>query len=120
MSYKFMVIHMATRLKGFIKAIRYDVPNKLGFYNTTPVPQPADVDQAETEAPSQFNTADGAFEGFVFGEYVTGAQMTTIMALIEGLLDDCRRFRDEMAGQHDLLNAIRTALVDEGLIKGSA
>jgi hypothetical protein len=73
---------------------------KLGFYNATPVVQPAGANQAALTN-STGGTADGT------------------LAAVSGTGDDAD-INNNFTELHTLLNEIRTALVNLGLIKGAA
>jgi hypothetical protein len=73
---------------------------KLGFYNATPIVQPASANQAALT-----NSTGGSYDG--------------TLAAVSGTGDDAT-INNNLTDIHTLLNEIRTALVDAGLIKGSA
>ena len=74
---------------------------KVGFYGTTPVVQPSGAAQAAVTATSTDGTAGAA------------ADLAALKAEAELIGDDVR-------ATITLVNAIRSALVLQGLIKGSA
>ena len=73
---------------------------KLGFYNATPIVQPASANQAALT-----NSTGGSYDG--------------TLAAVSGTGDDAT-INNNLTDIHTLLNEIRTALVNAGLIKGSA
>ena len=77
---------------------------KLGFWGKAPVVQPASASQAAIDASAMGGTADGALEamGSTYSTSTRDAIRNNILEL------------------HTLLNEIRTALVNVGIIKGSA
>lgn len=82
---------------------------KLGFWNAAPVVQPAGAAQAEVTATS----TNGVIAG------CTSSAQTT-QAEFNALRDECEKASDDARAAIVLANALRTALVDAGLIKGSA
>lgn len=82
---------------------------KLGFWNATPIVQPAGAAQAEVTATS----ADGEIAALTFST-------DPVKAECEALRDKCELVGDDARAAIVLVNALRTALVNAGLIKGSA
>lgn len=79
------------------------VGQKLGFWNATPVVQPASANQAALT-----NSTGGSADGTLAA--VTDTSMS----------DQSGTINNNFTDVHTLLGAIRTALVDTGLIKGAA
>ena len=96
------------------------VTQKLGFWNTTPVVQPASANQAAVSAPASFVNTDGAIGGLSIGAAYVQAEVQALRDACEVLADDCRALRDKVATYETLITAMRTASVNSGLIKGSA
>ena len=99
----------------------------LGFWGTTPIVQPASADQAEPAAQSQDTITDSS----------GGTANTTIAAITDasaagsadvgpvadGFADvaaQLAKIKDDVAALRTFCVAIRTALVNAGLIKGAA
>jgi hypothetical protein len=79
------------------------VTQKLGFYGTTPVVQPAGANQAALT-----NSTGGAYDGTLAAVGATNAG------------DESAAINNNFTDLHTLLNEIRTALVNLGVIKGAA
>jgi len=77
-----------------------DTTQKIGFWNTTPVVQPASANQGALT-----NSTGGTYDGTI--QDVTASYSQTIL-------------NNNFTDIYTLLNEIRSALVAEGLIKGSA
>lgn len=82
---------------------------KLGFWNATPVIQPAAAAQAATV----MGNADNEIGGLTIGAGYTQAEVVA-------LRDRCEELADDVRALHTLVHAIRTALVNAGLMKGAA
>lgn len=85
------------------------VAQKLGFWNAAPVVQPAGAAQAEVTAAS----TNGTIAGLTFSAQATQAEC-------EALRNACETVGDDVRAAIVLVNALRTALVDAGIIKGAA
>lgn len=88
---------------------------KLGFWNATPVVQPASADQADQGAMTTTGTNTGT----------AGAGLTLIGAtngsdVSADIMNDFRALQEDITALDTLLTAIRTALVDSGIMKGAA
>ena len=82
---------------------------KLGFWNATPVIQPAAAGQAATV----MGNADNEIGGLTIGGTYTQAEVVA-------LRDRCEELADDVRALHTLVHALRTALVNAGIIKGAA
>lgn len=82
---------------------------KLAFYDTTPIVQPASGDQASVS----LGNTDNEIGGLTISDPPTQAE-------VEALRDKCEELADDVRAVHTLLEAMRTAFVNLGLIKGSA
>lgn len=85
------------------------VGQKLGFWNATPIVQPAHADQAAVTLGNNNNEIGGLTISAAYDQ----AEVTALRDKAEELADDVRALSV-------LLHAIRTALVNAGLIKGAA
>ena len=86
------------------------VTQKLGFWNATPIVQPAGAGQAAVAAPTSY-TAHGAG-----GTAVTSAAATDLDTTAAALATAVT----ELTALRTLVDAMRTALVNSGIMKGSA
>jgi hypothetical protein len=82
---------------------------KIGFWGVTPTTQPAGAGQAAV-APAN---ADGAIGGLAVSDPPTQLE-------VQALRDKCEELADDVRALSTLVHALRTALVNSGLIKGSA
>lgn len=82
---------------------------KLGFWNTAPVIQPAHADQAATV----MGNANSEISGLTISAAYDQAEVTALRDAAEELADDVRAL-------HTLVHALRTALVNTGIVKGAA
>jgi len=82
---------------------------KLGLWGVTPVVQPA----AAAQAAVTLGNIDSEISGLTFSASPTQAEC-------EALRDKCEEVADDVRAMAALLHAIRTALVDTGIIKGAA
>lgn len=82
---------------------------KIGFYGVAPVVQPAGADQAAVT----LGNADGEIGGLTISDPPTQAE-------VQALRDACEELADDVRALSTLVHALRTALVVEGLVKGSA
>jgi hypothetical protein len=91
------------------------VTQKLGFWNVTPVVQPASGDQADQGAMTTVgsNTGTSAAGLSLIGDTSTGDQSAALM-------NDLVALQEDIAALDTLVTAIRTALVDTGIMKGAA
>lgn len=85
------------------------VTQKLGFFNSAPVVQPLGADQAAVT----LGNTDNEIGGLVISAAYTQAEVVSLRDKTEELADDVRNLST-------LLHSIRTALVNTGIIKGSA
>lgn len=86
------------------------VGQKLGFWNVAPVVQPAAAGQAALAAMAP---ADNFISGLTISNPPTQAD-------VQAFRNACETLRDTVAANWTLLDAIRTALVNAGLMKGAA
>lgn len=96
------------------------VSQKLGFWNAAPIVQPASANQATVTGPAVFNSTDGEIAALTFSATVLQAEGEALRDKTEELGDDCRALREVVNNQNTLLLALRTALVNAGIIKGAA
>jgi len=91
------------------------VTQKLGFWGVTPVVQPADADQADQGAMTTVgsNTGTAAAGLSLIGD-------TTSVDQAANLMNDLVALQEDITALDTLLTAMRTALVDAGIMKGSA
>lgn len=91
------------------------VTQKLGFWGTTPVVQPAHADQAALGAVTTVgsNTGTAAAGLSLIGDTTMSNQAAAIM-------NDLAALREDIAAAFVLLAAMRTGLVNLGIIKGAA
>lgn len=82
---------------------------KLGFWNATPVAQPAHADQAAVT----LGNTNGAVGGLTLGSSYSQSE-------VQALRDACETLADDVRALSTLVHALRTALVNTGLIKGAA
>ncbi len=82
---------------------------KLGFWNVTPVVQPAAADQAAVT----LGNTDGEIAGLTFS--VSPTQLE-----VEALRDKCEELGDDIRALTTLVHALRTAGVGSGIWKGAA
>ena len=82
---------------------------KIGFWNATPVVQPVSADQAVVTLGNTNSEIGGLTISAAYSD-------TEVIAL----RDKCEELADDVRALSTLLHAIRTALVNSGLIKGSA
>jgi|TARA_R100000049_G_C1953870_1_gene104615 hypothetical protein len=88
------------------------VTQKIGFWNVTPVVQPASGDQADQGA-----MTSGAVGDLVATSGGWGASSEANFDIIHTTID---QLVADVAALDTLLTAIRTALVDTGIMKGAA
>jgi hypothetical protein len=88
---------------------------KLGFWNVTPVIQPASADQAALGAVTTVGTNTGTPGA---GLSLIGDTSTTDQSA--ALMNDLAALREDLAAAYTLINQLRTNLVAVGLIKGAA
>ena len=82
---------------------------RIGFWGATPVVQPSGADQAAVT----LENADGEIGGLTISNPPTQAE-------VQALRDRCEELADDVRALSTLVHALRTALVAEGLVKGSA
>lgn len=82
---------------------------KIGFFNATPVVQPASANQAAVT----LGNANNEIGGLTFSGSYTQAE-------VEALRDKCEELADDVRNLSTLIHELRTALVNLGLVKGSA
>ena len=80
---------------------------KMGFYGATPVVQPAGAGQAAVT----LGNADGEIGGQTISDPPTQAE-------VQALRDACEELADDLRALSTLVHALRTALVNSGLVKG--
>ena len=88
---------------------------KAGFYNKTPIVQPSGANQGTTGA----MTTLGANTGTA-GAGLSLIGDTTAVNQATNLMNDLAALREDIVANNTLLLEIRTALVNLGIIKGSA
>jgi hypothetical protein len=88
---------------------------KLGFWNVTPVIQPASADQAALGAVTTVGTNTGTPGA---GLSLIGDTQTTDQSA--ALMNDLAALREDLAAAFTLINQLRTDLAAVGLIKGAA
>ncbi len=100
---------------------------KLGFWNATPVIQPAAAGQAAAAAQAQSTltdstggTASTTLAAITAGATYAQADMTAVKNAIASLAARLAQVKTDVANVKTLEDAIRTALVNTGLIKGAA
>ena len=91
------------------------VNQKLGFWNKTPLIQPKGANQAD---PGDMTTV-GANTG-TSGAGLSLIGDTTTVNQAANLMNDFKALQEDIAALDVLLTEIRTALVNAGIIKGSA
>lgn len=101
-----VIVNSVTRLDGATTSVGYSVLNRVGFWDAVPILQPAAANQAALT-----NSTGGAYDGTLAN--VTGT--ASLAAAADGAITNAN-FTDI----YTLLNEIRTALVNTGLIKGAA
>jgi hypothetical protein len=82
---------------------------RLGFWGATPTQRPASADQAAVA----MNITDGEFTALTIPDTYSTGEFVTFRGKCEELADDVR-------AHETLLNSLRSALVNAGIIKGSA
>ena len=82
---------------------------KIGFWGVTPVTQPAGAGQAAVT----LGNSDGEIGGLSISAPPTQAE-------VQALRDKCEELADDVRALSTLVHALRTALVNSGLIKGGA
>lgn len=85
------------------------VSQKVGFWNVTPVVQPANANQAVVT----LGNTDNEIGGLTISAAYSQAEVQAFLAKSEELADDVRALSV-------LLHSIRTALVNTGIMKGAA
>lgn len=88
---------------------------KLGFWNATPVVQPASADQAALGAVTTVGTNTGTPGA---GLSLIGDTSSTDQSA--ALMNDLAALREDIAAAFTLINQLRSDLVATGLIKGAA
>jgi len=91
------------------------VTQKLGFWNKIPVIQPKSADQADLGD----MTTTGANTG-TSGAGLSLIGDTTTVNQAANLMNDLKALQEDIGALDILLTEIRTALVNAGIIKGSA
>ena len=82
---------------------------KIGFWGVAPITQPAGAGQAV----AALGNTDGEIAGLTISDPPTQLE-------IQALRDKCEELADDVRALSTLVHALRTALVNSGLIKGSA
>jgi hypothetical protein len=100
---------------------------KIGFWNVTPVVQPAAAGQAAAAAQTQDSltdstggTASTTLAAITAGASYDQADMTAIKNAIASLASQLAKIRTDVANIKTLQDASRTALVNTGIMKGAA
>ena len=103
------------------------VGQKLGFYNKTPVVQPAAAAQAAAAAQTQDAVTDSTggsvsttLAAIAAGAAYAQADMTAVKNALASIASQLAKIRTDVTNIKTLQDAERTALVDLGLIKGAA
>lgn len=107
------------------------VTQKLGFFNAPPVVQPAGAGQVSAAAQTQdslTNNTGGTISTTLAAITAPAsnattsltADMTAVRNALASIADQLAKIRTDVANIKTLQNAKRTALVDLGIIKGSA
>jgi hypothetical protein len=103
------------------------VSQKIGFWNVTPVVQPAAAGQAAAAAQTQDSltdstggTASTTLAAITAGAAYAQADLTAIKNAIASLASQLAKIRTDVANIKTLQDATRTALVNTGIIKGAA
>jgi hypothetical protein len=107
------------------------VTQKLGFFNATPIVQPAAAGQAAAAAQTQdalTNSTGGTVSTTLAAITAPAsnattsltADMTAVRNALASIADQLAKIRTDVANIKTLQNAKRTALVDLGIIKGAA
>jgi hypothetical protein len=103
------------------------VGQKIGFWNVTPVVQPAAAGQAAAAAQTQDSltdstggTASTTLAAITAGAAYAQADLTAIKNAIASLAAQLAKIRTDVANIKTLQDATRTALVNTGIMKGAA
>jgi hypothetical protein len=103
------------------------VTQKLGFWNVTPVVQPAAAAQAAAAAQTQDALTDSTggsasttLAAITAGAAYAQADLTAIKNAIASLAAQLAKIKTDVTNVKTLQDATRTALVNTGLIKGAA
>jgi hypothetical protein len=103
------------------------VGQKIGFWNVTPVVQPAAAGQAAAAAQTQDavtdstgGTASTTLAAITAGAAYAQADLTAIKNAIASLASQLAKIRTDVANIKTLQDATRTALVNTGIMKGAA
>ena len=103
------------------------VGQKIGFWNVTPVVQPAAAGQAAAAAQTQDSltdstggTASTTLAAITAGAAYDQADQTAIKNAIASLAAQLAKIRTDVANIKTLQDASRTALVNTGIMKGAA
>jgi hypothetical protein len=103
------------------------VGQKLGFWNVTPVVQPAHADQAAAAAITQQALTDSTggaasttLAAIAAGAGYLQADMTAVKDALASLAARLAEVKADLAARDVLIAALRTALVNTGIVKGSA
>jgi len=103
------------------------VGQKIGFWNVTPVVQPAAAGQAAAAAQTQDSltdstggTASTTLAAITAGAAYAQADLTAIKNAIASLASQLAKIRTDVANIKTLQDAARTALVNTGIMKGAA
>ena len=91
------------------------VTQKLGFWNKAPVIQPKSADQADQGVMTTVgnNTGTGGAGLSLIGN-------TTSVDQAANLMNDLKAIQEDVVALDTLLTAVRTALVNAGIMKGAA
>lgn len=87
----------------------YSDATTVGFFGATAIAQPASANQAAVT----LGNANSEIGGLTIGEAYSQAE-------VAALRDKCEELADDVRNLSTLVHALRTALVDLGLIKGAA
>lgn len=94
------------------------VSQKLGFWNATPVIQQASANQAALTAQSQTSLTDNS--GGSASTTLASISDTATKNAVASLAAELALIKTDVAGIYTLLTAMRTALVNTGMMKGAA
>jgi len=94
------------------------VGQKIGFWNVTPVVQPAAAGQAAAAAITQNTLTDNS--GGLVSTTIAAISDTPTKDAVASIVAQLAKVKADIAARDTLLTAIRTALVNTGIIKGAA
>lgn len=104
-----------------------ETTQKIGFWNATPVVQPASANQAAAAAQTQDTltnstggTVSTTLAAIAAGAAYTQADMAAVKNALASLASQLAKIKTDVTNIKTLQDAARTALVNTGIMKGAA